>query len=501
MNRKKLILIISIAAVLVIALVCILIFKPFGGSTVKVYPVSSLAMYGMMDDSSEMFGSVRSEGVQKVYVSDTQTVGEVYVNTGQQVQIGDALLSYDTTLSEIELERAALDVKKLELEREEAVRQLAEINALVPSSEVLIEPDNSWIHYDPVSTPYFLTGTGTEEDPMYYIVDSSSLINTAFFESIFPEDASSLYLVLLQRKHNAVNGEIEEAFGLVIYKETSEEGEDVFSFKPFKAEIPEDIEKYDEPEEPYYEHLGSDYTAAEIAAMRSQTEASIRDLDLKIRLASLEYEKKTKEASDNVVRATRAGTVKTVRNPETAYKNGEPVIEISDGGGYYVDVEMSELDLDTLHPGDPVTVTSYIDGTVCDGTVSEISDVPSPSSGNYYSGNVNVSYYPLTVFVSEDAPLKEGDFVNISYSANADSSNSCYLESMYIRTDNGESYVYAADENGRLKKKPVRIGKNLYGYYTQVKEGLSDSDLIAFPYGKNVKEGAQTEQSTPEVLY
>lgn len=496
MKNKKRLLIIIIAAVLVIAIALILIFKPFSRKTVNVYPVSDLLMVDMFEDSGAMEGSVRSEGIQKVFVSDTQKVNEIYVQKGQHVEVGDALLSYDTTLTEIELERASLAVKKLELELNEAKAELGKISALVPSSEVLIEPDNSWIHYEPVTTPYLIKGTGTEADPMYFIVNSTSLLKPSFFEEYMPEGASSLYVVLLEREHDATNGAITESFGLII-SSSEEEG---FSFKPFSAEIPADIEKYDKPEEPYYEHRGSDYSAAEITAMRVETETKIRDLSRQIQISSLEYEKKTKEATDNVVRATRSGTVKETRDPEAAYKNGEAVVEISDGGGYFVDVQISELDLEKIHVDDTVSIMSYTDGTSVEGTISKISDVPSQNSSMGGGGNVNVSYYPATVAIPEDANLKEGDLVSVTRNASSDTTT-FYIETMFVRQEKGETFVYAAGEDGKLEKRTVVTGKNMYGSYTQIKEGLNDTDLIAFPYGKNVRSGSQTTEASVSELY
>lgn len=496
MKNKKRLLIILIAAVLVIAIALILVFQHFGRKAVKVYPVADLLMMDYYGDDSAMEGTVRSEGIQKVFVSDTQKVNEIYVQKGQHVEVGDALLSYDTTLTEIELERASLAVKKLELELNNAKAELSKINALVPSSEVLIEPDNSWIHYDPVTTPYLIKGTGTETDPMYFIVNSTSLLRPSFFEEYMPEGVQSLYVVLLEREHDAVNGAITESFGLII--SSDEEG---FSFKPFTATIPDDIEKYDQPEEPYYEHKGSDYSAAEISAMRVETETKIRDLSRQIQISSLEYEKKTKEASDNVVRASRAGTVKEIRDPEAAYKNGEAVVEISDGGGYFVDIQISELDLEKIHLNDPVSVMSYMDGTAVEGVISKISDVPAQYSGIGGYGNVNVSYYPATISISEDANLKEGDFVSVTRDAASSDTSTFYLESMFIRKEKGESFVYVAGDDGKLEKRTVVTGKNLYGSYTQIKDGLSEADRIAFPYGKNVNSGSKTIEAAVSELY
>jgi hypothetical protein len=39
------------------------------------------------------------------------------------------------------------------------------------------------------------------------------------------------------------------------------------------------------------------------------------------------------------------------------------------------------------------------------------------------------------------------------------------------------------------------------GYSVIVKGGLSEDDLIAFPYGKDVKEGAKTREVTLDQMY
>ena len=136
-NKKKLIIILS-AIVLALAIAAILIFKPFGNKTVNVFPVSQVASTDYSAAASELYGYVRADGFQSVYVSNTQTVNEIYVKTGQHVEAGDALLSYDTTLTDIQLEKAAIEVQKKKLELQKAQKELAWINSLVPSTEVLI---------------------------------------------------------------------------------------------------------------------------------------------------------------------------------------------------------------------------------------------------------------------------------------------------------------------------------------------------------------------------
>ena len=58
-------------------------------------------------DTTETGGTVTMDKLQKVFLSQTQTSAQVYVTEGQTVKKGDRLLSYDSTLTELDVERAA----------------------------------------------------------------------------------------------------------------------------------------------------------------------------------------------------------------------------------------------------------------------------------------------------------------------------------------------------------------------------------------------------------
>ena len=68
-------------------------------------------------------------------------------------------------------------------------------------------------------------------------------------------------------------------------------------------------------------------------------------------------------------------------------------------------------------------------------------------------------------------------------------------------TEDGQYYVMIDDGEGRLKKQVVEISRILYGSVYEISAGLTWNDKIAFPYGKNVVEGAKTEDGTYEDLY
>ena len=115
-------------------------------------------------------------------------------------------------------------------------------------------------------------------------------------------------------------------------------------------------------------------------------------------------------------------------------------------------------------------------------------------------GNPNVSYYPFTVFIDAEADLQEGSYISVMFST-ATTEQGIYLENPFLRTEQGKTYVYVRGAVGKLEQRFVTTGKSLWGSYTEVLEGLSAEDYIAFPYGKQVKAGADTVESDLSELY
>ena len=190
----------------------------------------------------------------------------------------------------------------------------------------------------------------------------------------------------------------------------------------------------------------------------------------------------------------------SVLTEEEAKTQNQPVLKVSGGGGFYIQGSVSELEKDKMQIGQEVTVNDWNTGMTYTGKIVSMGDFPTNSDGWNGSGNPNVSYYPFTVFVDETADLQAGMYVNIQYSS-AESENGIYLENPFIRTENGQSYVYVQGAGGKLEKRFVTTGKALWGSYTEIRSGLTVDDLIAFPYGKNLKEGAPTVESDVSDLY
>ena len=71
----------------------------------------------------------------------------------------------------------------------------------------------------------------------------------------------------------------------------------------------------------------------------------------------------------------------------------------------------------------------------------------------------------------------------------------------FVITENSKSYVYVKSAEGKLEKREVTTGRSLWGSYIEITSGLTMEDYIAFPYGKDIKEGADAVEAGIEELY
>ena len=246
--------------------------------------------------------------------------------------------------------------------------------------------------------------------------------------------------------------------------------------------------------------FGSGMTAAEIAKLRKDQEKKIKELSASAKMTESEYNLMVREFTDGNIRATLDGQVVSLLTEEESRQNKLPMVKVSGGGGFYVQGSVSELAKDALKIGQEVTINDWNTGGMYTGTVESIGDFPVQGEGWNGVGNPNASYYPFRVFIDGSADLQEGSYVSVTYSA-AEAENGIYLENPFLRTDEGEPYVYVRGKNGRLEKRTVTTGKSLWGSYTEIRSGLTADDYIAFPYGKTVKPGAATQESDLSALY
>ena len=239
-------------------------------------------------------------------------------------------------------------------------------------------------------------------------------------------------------------------------------------------------------------------TKEELERQIREKELEIRDLELSQRMAELELEKTRKKLEDTVVRSTVNGKV-TSLTPDGALV-GSPVAVVTGDEGFYVTGVMSEFNLEQVQVGQKVSGMSWMSGMSYEGTVTEVGEFPTEPQGWSSSDNMNASYYPFTVYFDDYSALEEGESIELTLTPNQSLEDTFCIPKMYIREENGRSYVLA-DRNGVLEKRYIELGRMLDGgYYMEVLSGLTMEDSIAFPYGKAAQEGIKTVPQGDELL-
>lgn len=530
---------------------------------VNVYAVNECAMTDYWGDTSNTSGMVTTDKLQKIYISQSQTVKKVWVKEGDSVKKGTVLVSYDSTLTQATVERAKIDydrqtenleVMKNELEllkkaknKETLQKECDDLEAKLKNLKAAYDKDEKHPYNAdaPVTEgkitqaePTTITVKGADGKEQtatvyYYSWLSPSTIDEAKLGEILSNlgvtpagdvlTAVDTYVVLVQRHGDKVGGYVESTWGMVIMDRYTADNNEVdpptqasksVSFRLLNN-LPDFVDterKYDSKEIQDTERklaiaqelLESSMTQLDLNKAILEKAQAVKEQEVNLKVAKLKLDKKLAELGDGNVYAEFDGTVKAVRDPDEAYNNSEAVVELSGGGGYYVTGTLSEMDLGSVQVGDSVSISSWMTGAACEGTIVSIDDYPTSNGNNWGDGNSNVSYYPFKVFVTEDANLQPNDYVDIQYQKDTsaeESGSSLYLQSMFIRTDNGKSYVMARGEDGRLEQRWVQTGRDLWGSYTQIRGGLTVDDYVAFPYGRDVVEGAHTQEATTDQLY
>ena len=239
-------------------------------------------------------------------------------------------------------------------------------------------------------------------------------------------------------------------------------------------------------------------TAAEIQQKIKDKETEIRDYQLYIKEANLEIKDIQKKLNNQTIKSTLNGVVKTVGDPEKESNDGKPLIQVVSSEGLYVQGTVSESKMNKLKVGATLSGYSYDNGVSFTAEVREISPYPSDNGQD----GANASSYPFTAYIADASGLSNNSWAELTLLDEGDGQGQgIYLEKPFVRTENGQYYVMKDDGTGHLTKQIVQVGGIQYGSSYQITGGLSMDDKITFPYGKDVREGAKTEEGTLDDLY
>lgn len=494
----------------------------------EVYPISYISTYYWGDENYSS-GMVTNDSSQEVYLSDSSTVQEVFVEKGDMVEVGDPLIAYDMSEVDIQIKQQQLDISNIEneiaLEKhdlqilknttpvdktrpEKTITPVVETPTVEETEEPTVSEVTETGAYNYVTVDTVPTNTedepdGSSEKPYIFLCSKDAYVTGNYLNTLIAKKIVAIFEI---REEDVTSGNVIASWTVNGAYMTSSFDDDatyyILTHEPKDDTIEDDAsdEIYeDEVEDEWVEPEG--YSAEELAAAISETEAKLKTLDIKKRKAELELESLQKTSEDGVLYATVAGTVKTVGDLEDYVDDGTAFLVVAGSEGLYVTGAVSELLLGEVGVGTVVMASSWESGMTFEAVITEISDCPTESDSYYGEGNSNCSYYPYTAYIEDTTGLTNGEYLDLTITTGGDGSNSIYIDKAYVRTENGQSYVMVANEENKLEKRYVTTGKTIYNYAIEIKSGLSDEDRIAFPYGKTAVEGVSVTDVEDSYYY
>ena len=368
---------------------------------------------------------------------------------------------------------------------------------------------------DGKTIPY--TGTGTEEDPYIFLCSSAKekvTVTGGFFNKMagYSEDGTQIehqggYWYQLEFHQSDKIGNYEDrkesCTGYYLINGSLLE-KSVYEFAEVEFTLA-DASRYENADDDNNgggnntEPAGTTVSRAD--AIKYQN-SKIASLKLDIQESDIKISQLEKKANKKLVSSKLDGSVSYVGDVSSGTTtDGKALLKVKSADGYYVVGAVSELMLDTVKEGTKLSCTSYTSGQF-EAEIMDVSEYPVDSSNYYGDNNPNVSYYAFTAVVDDKSlQFDTPDYVMVELQNSAADNGSMVLSKAFVKSENGKNYVYK-DDNGVLKKQEIRVGATVdSGYDIIIKGGISSDDKLAFPYGKDVVEGAKTNEVTLDYMY
>ena len=365
-------------------------------------------------------------------------------------------------------------------------------------------------------------GTGTKEDPYYYLCKKDVKIQGAFLNQIAGYGTSNtkekepVYCILEVRDKDDKDGFLIAALCLDGSKITQLAAPEKWylthlgTYTEEEPQIPDEEnpdgddgeefpDDWDFMEEIPQDDIIDGYTQDELNKAITEKKKEIKTAELDIRGSSLKIQNVEKKLENQTVESILNGVVKKVGDPGKGEVDGEAFLVVESSEGSYVKGLADEYQLQQLQPGAVLTGFSYESGLPIEAEVKEISNFP--SSNNMYGYGREVSYYPFTAYIKNSDGLKNMEGVSLDLPSETENPAGLYISKEYVRNKDGKDFVYVEGKDHRLERRNVQVGKNFYGSMLEIKNGLTEEDHIAFPYGKKVKEGVKVRRAAIEDLY
>ena len=555
MNKKRVIISVSIVAAFVIGYFGILQYRK-ASRKVDVVQVSTMNMGGNPMES-QMSGLVSDPATQTVTPSASQIISAVYVMEGQAVSVGDKLLAYDITSLNYTVELKKIEISTTQLRLEQAKKELQQLQntkpverKITPTPTPTPEPefkldtevgtqveDNKVWNYlnsltdedteftkdldEPTPTPTPTPETspvptptpaptptptpaapavntyekGTKANPYHFAIKGDGFLTGKFVKELIRKaetDGKTFYVSLDVYKDNDKTKGLVDSWLVSIDRLKEILGTETNDLAKVDLKTRTLLKVQVFHEDPVPEIEPDGMTASELVRAIHAKESEVREYDIDIRRKQLELSELQTQLADGVVYAKRSGVIKGLKDINNVPTDGTPFLTVAGGTGTEVKGTISELLLTTIQKGTKVSVTSYETGSIYEAVVTQIDNFPTNSGEGFYGGNPNVSMYGFTAYIEKGDDLKQGTYLALSIQQENMDTSSIYLSNAFIRDEHGQKYVMK-DVDGKLVKTYIKTGKVYFNMSTEVLSGISDTDYIAFPYGDGAIEGTRTQ--------
>ncbi|MGD8406396.1 MAG: efflux RND transporter periplasmic adaptor subunit [Anaerolineales bacterium] len=413
--KKRKILSISIAVIL-IAVVLFLVFRPGGGEQASIFQTTTIER-GNLTATVGATGTVRARQTATLVWQTTGSVDNVYVDIGDEIQSGEELAS---------LEKTSL-----------------------PQNLIMAEAD-------------LISAQQALED----VLDSDTARAQAWIALRSAEDAYEKaydyreYLNYPIRKTRVDIVKQVTPYGIVDVPKTKNYKAPATEEEKAKADADLDLKEAQyEDAKRAYERLAEGPNKDDLAAAQARVDAAQATLDLAHLTAPF------------------AGTVtEAFPLPGDQVSAGTAAFRIDDLSSLQVDVELSEVDINSVTVGQTVSLTfDAILGQEYQGQVIKVSQ-----AGTVVNGVVN---FTVTVELTDaDELVKPGMTAAVNIVVR-EINDAILVPNRAVRLVDGDRVVYISDENGMPQKVEIRLG--------------ASADTMSVVVGGNLNEGDEVILNPP----
>ena len=453
--KKKIFVGIIVTVVIFAVIIGVIYFAVWSNrGSVMVVPVSDVLTYDYSDNDYGIEGYVSAGNTQNV-MKDAGKVSKIYVSVGDYVKKGDPLVQFETKTEDLALKQAEIDLESQKLNLSRAQTKLEMLNAATAYVPPADEADE-----DTTDTTEDSTEDSTEETPVIVNYTGEALFQISNGEVLTESE--------LRKAKNETSAAIASA----------------------QTEIKACQEKIDE---------------AKKALTKCKAVAQFDGYVTKIHTED-ETTENSEESEETEDTEDTSGEMVTDANEDKI------LLQLCSKDGLFIKSYMNEWRKEQLKEGDTVYVMDWRSGEVYEAALDTVSDQPSESVTNRYNSWTGDSstYYPFTARITdENAALSSGDAVDVYFQnpqgmysdePTVSEDGRLNVQKAFIRVENGRKYVYVRGENGLLTKRYIKTDGQIQSGYI-VTEGLSLDDYIAFPYGKDVRNGAKVYEGSINELY